>query len=406
MRNLQSHNRLQPPPDPAPPTNHEQEATAAATPEEGTNAQAEVEADPDEDQEDDQEGDHRPPHVPLSPYAEAEVATLGEGRWRISIRSDGERKPREPGSLPTTVIEGDGGPVVDAPAIPIGTEGVLEFLTADLWTLDIEVTPTTIAYEGDTMLLTPGDRLLLERQDDGWHIRVELLSPDAPAPVGKLRQRRRNMIAANRRASKQRASKPRGDIPPTIPEHSSEQNNEAPLPRQTETTPTNLQQATSPGASTSSSSSHEPPQSYYPGTLGKPSGQRPQTSQPTQASQPPPREHYNILSDGRDLRRSQRERQAAAQAASTAQTNNSATASSSATATNATAHSAGTLHDGRQLRQPRQPPHTDSNHTGTTTTTTTTATTTIPYNEIYNTTTTTSNVTPADDEAPSFMQTS
>ena len=394
------------PSEEAAPTIPEQETTAAATPERGTDTQAEAEEDPEEDQEDDQEGDHRPPHVPLSPYAEAEVTPLGEGRWQISVRSDGERKPREPGSLPTTVIEGDGGPVADAPAISIGTEGVLEFLTADLWTLDIETTPTTIAYEGDTMLLTPGDRLLFERQADGWHVRVELLSPDAPVPISKLRQRRRNMIAANRRASKQQTSKPRGDIPPTIPEHSSEQDSEAPIPTQTEPAQNNPQQATGSGASASSSSSHESPQkSYYPNTLGKPSGQRQQTSQPTQTPQSQQRERYNILSDGRDLRRSQRERQAAAQAASSAQTTNSAATTASATTTNTTAHPAGTLHDGRQLRQPRHPPRDDG--TGTTTTTTTaTTTTTTPHGENHTTTTTTNNTVPADTESAFFMQTS
>ena len=280
-------------------------AAESATPQDGTAATPTVgEAEPEEDEED-QDGDHRPPRVPISAYAEAEVAPLGEGRWRISVGLDRGNKPRQPGSLPTTVIEGDGGPVDEAPAIAIGTEGVLEFLTEDLWTLDIEATATTIIHEGDTMLLVPGDRLLLERENGEWHIRVELLSPDAPAAVGKLRQRRRNLVAAERRARKQKASSKGGNVPPTIPEHDGEQDTPEdhtlkPPSGETATPTASTDRQTAPtGTSASSSSSHEPPQQSQQGEAGN-----------TQKPDPPQREHYNILSDGRQLRRSQRERQA------------------------------------------------------------------------------------------------
>ncbi|CAE7191823.1 unnamed protein product, partial [Symbiodinium necroappetens] len=277
----------------------EEEATAAeSTMQQETAAATSIAegAVSDEDEED-QAGDHRPPRVPISAYAEAEVAPLGEGRWRISAGPDRGNKPRHPGSLPTTVIEGDGGPVDEAPAIAIGTEGVLEFLTEDLWTLDIEAIATTIVHEGDTTLLTPGDRLLLERQDGEWHIRVELLSPDAPAAVGKLRQRRRNLAAGERRARKQKANNKGGNVPPTIPEHDSEQDTTADHPPQPSSgeaaTPatSNTQQTEPVGTSASSSSSHEPPQQSQHGAEERP--QKPDR---------PQRDHYNILSDGRQLR--------------------------------------------------------------------------------------------------------
>ena len=73
-------------------------------------------------------------------------------------------------------------------------EGTFEFLSDGLW---------HTSYEGETMLLSPSDRLLMEWTPEAWYIRVEHLAPDAPGPIMRLRQRRRNLLAAERRAAAQ-----------------------------------------------------------------------------------------------------------------------------------------------------------------------------------------------------------
>ena len=170
-------------------------ATAAATPTGGED---------DEDSEganDDDSQDGRPPRLPLSEQAEPQMTQLGDGKWQIEVvRDKSSRRPATQSGLPKTVIEGDGGPVSRAPALPIGTVGTFEILTPEMWLFDIEEAPDHSSYEADTMLLVPGDRLLLEYQDGSWHMRIEHLAPDAPGPVMRLRQRRRNLLAAERRA--------------------------------------------------------------------------------------------------------------------------------------------------------------------------------------------------------------
>ncbi|CAE7446502.1 unnamed protein product, partial [Symbiodinium microadriaticum] len=160
-------------------------ATAAATPTGGED---------DEDSEganDDDSQDGRPPRLPLSEQAEPQMTQLGDGKWQIEVvRDKSSRRPATQSGLPKTVIEGDGGPVSRAPALPIGTVGTFEILTPEMWLFDIEEAPDHSSYEADTMLLVPGDRLLLEYQDGSWHMRIEHLAPDAPGPVMRLRQRR------------------------------------------------------------------------------------------------------------------------------------------------------------------------------------------------------------------------
>ena len=66
---------------------------------------------------------------------------MGEGRWHLAIRADGGKSTKKLAGLPLAVVEGEGGDVDDAPPLPIGLEGVLEFLTAELWVLTVELTP-------------------------------------------------------------------------------------------------------------------------------------------------------------------------------------------------------------------------------------------------------------------------
>ncbi|CAE7616582.1 unnamed protein product, partial [Symbiodinium necroappetens] len=127
-------------------------ATTAATPQGGDDEENSEEAEDDDDR------DGRPPRLPLSEQAEAQMTQLGDGKWQIEIvRDKGSGRPTTPSGLPKTVIEGDGGPVSRAPALPIGTVGTFEILTQEMWLLDISEAPDHKSYEADTMLLTPLD---------------------------------------------------------------------------------------------------------------------------------------------------------------------------------------------------------------------------------------------------------
>ncbi|CAE7319413.1 unnamed protein product [Symbiodinium necroappetens] len=239
-------------------------------------------------------------------------------------------------------------------------------------------TPSHQTYERDTMLLTPGDRLLLEQEEHGWNVRVEYLSPDAPTAIGHLRQRRCSLIAAERRAQPQATT--RGTTPlVTIPEHGDTDNAQTQQHEPTDSRGASSskyqEQAT---ASASSSSSHEPPPSYCPQTRSK-----------TSAARDQPREHVNTLSDGRSLRKSQKESQIPTQAAAAAAKPKAATPL------------AELLSDGRELRRGRhnQAPQ-GSNGGGPTTPTTTSIDTTPSF------TTTTTSTTQPDGDDNSLMQSS
>ena len=102
--------------------------------------------------------DGRPPSSLVR--SQTEVTQQGEGRWHIDVVANRRNRPKNIAGLPKAVIEGDGGPVDTAPPVPIGLEGTMEFLSAELWVLTVESTPSHQTYEGETMLLAPGDRLL------------------------------------------------------------------------------------------------------------------------------------------------------------------------------------------------------------------------------------------------------
>ena len=257
-----------------------------------------------------------PPHVPLSQHSQAEVSQLGAGRWRLAIRADKGKSTKKLAGLPLAVVEGEGGDIDNAPPLPIGLEGTLEFLTEDLWVLVIELTPPHPNYEQDTMLLSPGDRLLLERTLTGWQIRVEHLDPNCPPPIRRLRQRRREALeaAAQARKGKTTAAGTRDtERLPTIPEGSNSKSSTdagnaptKPAPPQTPATEQAGRDAEQTAGS-SSSSSHERPQSYYP-----------QTRKPTTTATGD-RPHVNTLADGRELRKSQQNRPTQPQQPSTQQ---------------------------------------------------------------------------------------
>ncbi|CAE7686569.1 unnamed protein product [Symbiodinium necroappetens] len=199
-----------------------------------------------------EEVEDSPPHV----------SQLGEGRWHLAIRADKGKSAKKLAGLPLAVVEGEGGDIDDAPPLPIGLEGILEFLTEDLWVLTIELTPPHPNYEQDTMLLSPGDRLLLERSLTGWQIRVEHLDPNCPPPIQRLRQRRRETLAAAARNKDTAAAGTRGrGHLPSIPERGEARDNQA---SSSSTDKPGGQHAGEATTSTGSSSSHETPQSYYP----------------------------------------------------------------------------------------------------------------------------------------------
>ncbi|OLP96103.1 Retrovirus-related Pol polyprotein from type-1 retrotransposable element R2 [Symbiodinium microadriaticum] len=315
-----------------------------------------------------------PPHVPLSEHSQAEVSQLGEGRWRLAIRADKGKSTKKLAGLPIAVVEGEGGDIDSAPPLPIGLEGILEFLTEDLWVLAIELTPPHPNYEQDTMLLSPGDRLLLERTLTGWQIRVEHLDPNCPPPIRRLRQRRRETLeaAAKARGDKKAAAGTHGgERLPTIPEGSNSRGS-------TDAGDTSTKPAPPPAlaaeqtASSSSSSSHERPQSYYP-----------QSRKPATAATGD-RPHVNTLADGRELRQSQQNRPTQPQQPSTQQQTTESTLAEA-------------LSDGRNIGKR------SSRGEGTTTTTTeaprqTTTTTT-------DTTTSNTTVRSAESDSSPFMQT-
>ena len=142
------------------------------------------------------------------------------------------------------------------------------------------------------MLLSPGDRLLLERSLTGWQIRVEHLDPNCPPPIQRLRQRRRDSLAAATRNINTAAAGTRGRGPlPPIPEGSENRDNQASSSTTDKQKAQNIDEAE---ACPSSSSSHEAPQSYYPQARNK-----------QQTSAVPQRTHTNTLADGRELRKSQ-----------------------------------------------------------------------------------------------------
>ena len=137
------------------------------------------------------------------------------------------------------------------------------------------------------MLLSPGDRLLLERSLTGWQIRVEHLDPNCPPPIRRLRQRRReNLAAAAAREANAAAAGERGRRHlPSIPEGSETRGNQA---SSSSTDGVGTQHAGEATLTPSSSSSHETPQSYYPQARNK-----------QQTSAVPERTHTNTLADGR-----------------------------------------------------------------------------------------------------------
>ena len=239
-----------------------------------------------------EEVEDSPPHVPFSGNSQAEVTQLGEGRWHLAIRADKGKSTKKLAGLPLAVVEGEGGDVDDAPPLPIGLEGILEFLTEDLWVLTVELTPPHPNYERDTMLLSPGDRLLLERSLTGWQIRVEHLDPNCPPPIQRLRQRRRETLATAARNTNTAAAGTRGRRHlPSIPEGSETRDSQA---SSSSTDRAGTQHTSEATVSPSSSSSHETPQSYYPQARNK--------QQPPAV---PERTHTNTLADGRELRKSQ-----------------------------------------------------------------------------------------------------
>ena len=361
-----------------------QAATAAA------NSQGGDEDEGSEEAEADDHGDGRPPRLPLSEQAEAQMTQLGDGRWQIEVARDkSSGKPATPSGLPRTVIEGDGGPVSRAPALPIGTVGTFEILTPEMWLLDIVEAPDHTSYETDTMLLVPGDRLLLEYQDSAWHMRIEHLASDAPGPVMRLRQRRRNLLAAERRARAQTTHKQDQGGLESIPEHNpppshrDEQAESSNIAVEQSGNPTAAAAADREGGSASSSSSHEPPRSYYPQTRPKPSPDT--TTNPSRA-------HHNTLSDGRELRKSQRKNRPAEPTTNAAQSSpQQQPTTSSRTTAKAKAETplAELLSDGRKLGRGRQPPPAPDADTSTTTSTTSAPTTAKPTTGESSTTTTT-----------------
>ena len=133
-------------------------------------------------------------------------------------------------------------------------------MTTEHWLLVIRQAPPPSQHAPGTMLLTAGDKLLFERVDGEWIIRVEHLNPDAPEAVRRLRA----------------ASKP--TKPPATP-------NTARGNRWSSTLPSIPEYDDPPAqSSTGASSSHPGPHSYYP-PIRKPDT-KPDTSPEAGTSQP------------------------------------------------------------------------------------------------------------------------
>ena len=184
-----------------------------------------------------------PPDFPIPPNTQGDMQPLTHGRWRIEVVPSPDAPAHAPparGRLPRSVRQGAEGTANTAPPFTTGLVGIFSQMTTEHWLLDIQQAPPPEQHEPGTMLLTAGDKLLFERVDGEWIIRVEHLNPDAPEEVRRLRESNTPTPSPTKPST---AKDNRGrSILPSIPEHDDP-------PAQ---------------SNSGASSSHEVTQSYYP----------------------------------------------------------------------------------------------------------------------------------------------
>ena len=282
-----------------------------------------------------------PPDFPIPPNTQGDMQPLTHGCWRIEVVPSPDAPVNAPpaqGRLPRIVRQGAEGTANSAPPFTTGLVGIFSQMTPEHWLLDIQQAPPPEQHEPGTMLLSAGDKLLFERVDGEWIIRVEHLNPDAPEEVRRLRESNTPTPSP----TKPRTTKhDRGrSTLPSIPEHDDP-------PAQ---------------SNSGASSSHEAPQSYYP-PIRKPDrpptdhpedqdteATRPVNNQPAAATTGPHQPRPSFVDD-RQLRRSQRSQAGSPSIPTQASPPNHGRPSDTPLAAQ--------LRDGRQIG-PKPPPKEDS----------------------------------------------